>query len=118
MTYMLLIIEPPAQRGTRTREQGEQAYARMLKFADELKTQGLLRGVGSLTAHSKAARVQVRDGRPRVLDGPFAEAKEMIGGFYLVDCATREEAIAIAQRCPAAEWCAVEVRSLGPCYET
>lgn len=117
MTYMLLMIEPPEQRSTRTRAQGEQAYARMLKFADELKALGLLRGVESLAAHSKAARVQVRNGQPRVQDGPFAEAKEMVGGFYLVDCATREEAIALAQRCPAAEWCTVEVRSLGPCYD-
>ena len=59
----------------------------------------------------------VRNGRPQVLDGPFAEAKEMIGGFFLVDCNTREEAIAIATECPAAQWCTVEVRSLAPCYE-
>jgi hypothetical protein len=41
----------------------------------------------------------------------------MIGGFYLIDVPTREQAIAIAQRCPAAEWCTVEVRSLAPCYD-
>jgi hypothetical protein len=52
-----------------------------------------------------------------VLDGPFAEVKEMIGGFFLIDCQTREEAVAIAKQCPAAEWCTVEVRGLSPCYE-
>jgi hypothetical protein len=51
-----------------------------------------------------------------VIDGPFAEAKEMVGGFFLVDCETREEAVAIAAQCPAAQWCTVEVRALGPCY--
>jgi hypothetical protein len=117
MTYMLLMIEPPAQRRTRTRAQGEAVFARMQQFAEELKSQGVLRGVESLAAHSTAARVQVRDGKPRVIDGPFAEAKEMIGGFYLLDVPTREEAIGIAQRCPAAEWCTVEVRSLAPCYD-
>lgn len=117
MTYMLLVIEPPAQRATRTRAQGEAVYARMLQFAEELRTQGVLRGVESLAAHAGAARVQVRDGKPRVIDGPFAEAKEMIGGFYLLDVPSREEAIAIARRCPAAEWCTVEVRTLGPCYD-
>lgn len=117
MTYMLLMIEPPAQRATRTRAQGEDVYARMQRFAEELRAQGLLRGVESLASQAQAARVQVRDGRPRVQDGPFAEAKEMIGGFFLVDCKTREEAIALAQRCPAAEWCTVEVRSLAPCYD-
>ena len=117
MTYMLLMIEPPEQRSTRTRAEGEAVFARMLQFAEELKSQGVLRGVESLSAHSQAARVQVRAGQPRVVDGPFAEAKEMIGGFYLIDVPTREQAIAIARRCPAAEWCTVEVRSLGPCYD-
>jgi hypothetical protein len=117
MTYMLLMIEPTEQRSTRTREQGEQVYARMQRFADELKAQGLLLGVESLAAHNQATRVQVRDGHARVVDGPFAEAKEMVGGFFLVDCATREQALALAQRCPAAEWCTVEVRSLAPCYD-
>jgi hypothetical protein len=117
MTYMLLMIEPTEQRGTRTREQGQQVYARMQRFADELKAQGLLLGVESLASHKQAARVQVRDGRARVVDGPFAEAKEMIGGFFLVNCDTREQALAIAGRCPAAEWCTVEVRSLAPCFD-
>jgi len=117
MAYMLLIVEPTAQRGTRSREQGQQAYARMQRFADELKSQGLLLGVESLASLNQASRVQVRDGRARVVDGPFAEAKEMVGGFFLVDCDTREQALAIAQRCPAAEWCTVEVRSLAPCYD-
>ncbi|HSB23337.1 MAG TPA: YciI family protein [Burkholderiaceae bacterium] len=117
MAYMLLIVEPPEQRGTRTLEQGQQAYARMQRFADELKAQGLLLGVESLASLNQASRVQVRDGRARVVDGPFAEAKEMVGGFFLVDCVTRDEALAIAARCPAAEWCTVEVRPLAPCYD-
>lgn len=117
MTYMLLMIEPPQQRAGRTREQGQQAYARMQRFADELRAQGLLLGVESLASHSRAARVQVRDGRARVVDGPFAEAKEMVGGFFIVACDTREAALAIAERCPAAEWGTVEVRSLAPCYD-
>ncbi|HYJ97919.1 MAG TPA: YciI family protein [Burkholderiaceae bacterium] len=116
-SYMLLMLEPPEQRRTRTRAEGEAVFARMLQFAEELKSQGVLRGVESLSAHSQAARVQVRAGQPRVVDGPFAEAKEMIGGFYLIDVPTRAQAIAIAQRCPAGEWCTVEVRSLGPCYD-
>jgi hypothetical protein len=116
-SYLLLVIEPPEQRRSRTRAEGEAAFARMLQFAEELKGEGVLRGVESLSAHSQATRVQVRGGRPRVVDGPFAEAKEMIGGYYLIDVPTREAAVAIAARCPAAEWCTVEVRSLGPCYD-
>jgi hypothetical protein len=60
--------------------------------------------------------VKVRAGKAQLTDGPFAEAKEMVGGFFLLNCATREEAVAIAQRCPAAEWATVEVRETAPCY--
>ncbi|MES1162429.1 MAG: YciI family protein, partial [Rhizobacter sp.] len=63
-----------------------------------------------------AARVQVREGRQRLVDGPFTEAKEMIGGFFLIDVATRDEAVAIATACPAAAWATVEVREVGPCW--
>ena len=116
MAYMLLIQEPVGQRQTRTEAEGHAAYASMLKFADELKSRGILRGVESLASQDKAARVTVRDGRPQIFDGPFAEAKEMVGGFFLIDCATQAEAVGIAAQCPAAAWCTVEVRSLGPCY--
>ena len=76
----------------------------------------MLRAVESLSSQDDAVRVKVNNGRAEVLDGPFAEAKEMIGGFFLLDCATREQAVAIARECPAAEWATVEVRAVGPCY--
>jgi hypothetical protein len=116
MPYLLLIHEPIGQRQTRTRVEGEAIYERMLRFAGELKRRGVLRAVESLTSQEDAARVKVSQGRPQVVDGPFAEAKEMVGGFFLLDCATREEAVAIARECPAAEWATVEVRATGPCY--
>ena len=116
MAYMLLILEDPAQRGTRTREQGEAVFQRMVDFSRELKQQDKLLAVESLASQQKGARVQVRGGKAQVLDGPFAEAKEMVGGFFLLDVKTREEALAIASRCPAAEWATVEVRETAPCY--
>lgn len=116
MSYMLLIVEPADQRAQRTHAEGEQAYAGMLDFVEKLKSRGLLKAAESLKSLDAAARVQVRDGKPRVIDGPFAEAKEMVGGFFLLDCRTREEALALAAECPAAAWCTVEVRELGPCY--
>lgn len=117
MSYMLLILEDPQQRGTRSEAEGQAVYARMLRFGDELKARGLLVASESLGSHAGAARVEVRGGRANVLDGPFAEAKEMVGGFFLVNCASREEAVAIARQCPAAEWATIEVRALAPCYE-
>jgi hypothetical protein len=114
MPYMLLIVEDPAQRGTRTEAEGREVYQQMLQYADTLQRRGLLRGVESLS--SGGTRVQVREGGARLVDGPFAEAKEMVGGFFLVDCQTRDEALALARECPAARWATVEVRSTGPCY--
>ena len=117
MPYLLLIHEPQGQRATRSQAEGEVAYARMLEFGSSLKARGLLLAAESLLSQdASAARVQVRGGKPQVLDGPFAEAKEMVGGFFLVDCATRDEALAIAGECPAAAWATVEVRGLGPCF--
>ncbi len=116
MSYLLLVIEPTGQRATRSEAEGEEAFAQMLHFADDLKARKLLLGVNSLVSDSTGARVQMRAGQRRVLDGPFAEAKEMVGGYFLVDCATRDEAVAIAAQCPAAAWATIEVREIGPCY--
>jgi hypothetical protein len=116
MSYMLLIHEPVGQRLERTEAQGKAVYDRMLQFAESLRARGLLRTAESLASQDDASRVKVRAGQARVLDGPFAEAKEMVGGFFLVDVPTREEAVALARECPAAEWAEIEVRALGPCY--
>jgi hypothetical protein len=115
MSYLMLIAEPVGQRTERTEDEGKFAYDRMVQFAGGLKERGVL-----LTAESLAAagvRIQKRDGRTSLTDGPFAEAKEMIGGFFLLDVATRDEAVAIASECPAAEWCEIEVRKVAPCFE-
>jgi hypothetical protein len=117
MPYMLLIHEPLGQRQARTRAEGEAVYGRMLRFGDELKKRGVLRAAESLESpNPSTVRIKVGNGRPQVLDGPFAEAKEMVGGVFLLDVETREEALAIAAQCPAAEWAQVEVRACAPCY--
>ncbi|OVZ59411.1 dehydrogenase [Pigmentiphaga sp. NML080357] len=117
MAYMLLIVEPTGQRAERTEQAGRDLYDRMLAFGADLKSRGMLMAAESLASQDRAVRIQKRDGRTRMVDGPFAEAKEMIGGFFLLDCATREEAVAIAESCPAAQWCTVEVREIAPCYQ-
>jgi hypothetical protein len=117
MRYMLMIVEPTEQRAGRTPAEGREAYARMTEFGDQLRAEGRLLAVESLTSTARATRVQVRGGQAKWVDGPFAEAKEMVGGFYLVECANAEEALALAARCPAAEWATVEVRAAAPCYE-
>lgn len=117
MSYMLLISEPVGQRQTRTEAEGRAVYDRMLRWGASLKERGLLLASESLKSlDADTARLQVRNGKTQVVDGPFAEAKEMIGGFYLVACNTREQVLAIAAECPAAEWATVEVREVAPCF--
>jgi hypothetical protein len=117
MSYMLLIIEPTTQRATRTEAEGREVYGRMQRFGERLQAQGKLKASESLASQSSAVRVSTAGGPAKVTDGPFAEAKEMVGGFFLLDGVSFEEAVAIAHECPAAEWATVEVRALAPCYE-
>ena len=115
MSYMLLIVEPQGQRRTRAPEEGHSLYHRMLDYTESLKTRGVL--VASDSLRASAARLSIRAGRQNIVDGPFTEAKELVGGFFLLDCATREQALGLAAECPAAEWATIEVREVGPCYE-
>jgi hypothetical protein len=116
MPYMLLIVEPRGQRQARTEEEGRELYAKMLRWGEDLKARGVYIGSNSLLSDAKGVRVAIRDGKRSILDGPFAESKEMVGGYYLLDCASRDQAIALAEECPAAQWATVEVRELGPCH--
>jgi hypothetical protein len=115
MTFMLLIVEPQGQRRLRSEGEGREVYERMLEYTAGLKARGVLLESNSLRAES--VRLNVRAGRRSVTDGPFTESKELIGGFFLLDCATREQALAFAAECPAAQWATIEVRELGPCYD-
>jgi hypothetical protein len=113
---MLLIIEKPGDREARTEAEGRALYQQMLDYSAELKAQGLLSISQALRTDALATRLQMRDGKRVLVDGPFAEAKEMVGGFFLLTCETKDEALAIAARCPAAAYATVEVRELGPCF--
>jgi hypothetical protein len=116
MPYLLLIVEPRGQRAERGVEAGKRVYAQMGAFAAELQQRGVLLAVESLASDATGTRIQVRNGQVRALDGPFTEAKEMVGGFFLLNCDDRAQALAIAQQCPAAQWATVEVREVAPCY--
>src|ERR1700730_13714367 len=100
MSYMLLIVEPQGQRRGVSRGGGRASYGRMLEYTAGRKARGVLLGSNSLRAES--VRLNMAGGRS-VTDGPFTESKEMIGGFFLLDCATREQALSFAAECPAAQ---------------
>ena len=114
MSYMLLIVEPQGDRADRSPADGQALYQRMVDYSRELKSRGILLGVNSLK--SEAVRLHKRDGKASLVDGPFAEAKEFVGGYFLLDCHSIGEALAWAEQCPAADWATIEIREVGPCY--
>jgi hypothetical protein len=117
MAYVLLVVEKVGDRAARPPGEGALRYERMLKFSEDLKRRGLLTMSQSLKTEVDGVRISTQGQKSIVRDGPFAEAKEMIGGFFLLTCDTRERAIEIARECPAAEFATIEVRELGPCFQ-
>jgi len=114
MRYLLLIIEPRGQREARSDAEARARYAGMVAFGEGLG--GKLLASESLLPDCHGVSVQQRSGQAKLIDGPFTESKEMLGGFFLLDCASLDEALAIARRCPAARFATVEVRECAPCY--
>jgi hypothetical protein len=87
-----------------------EAVAAMGRFNEELATAGVLLSLDGLHPSSEGARVAFAGGKPSVTDGPFAETKEILGGYWLIDVPSKQEAVAWAARCPAAEREMIEVR--------
>ena len=110
MQYMLLIYENDAERVAKMDERMPvcAAYAETMKKAGIYVTGNRLRGIGSTTS------VRVVDGKTQVIDGPYAEAKEQLGGFHVIDVPDLDTALAWAARCPAAGRGTVEVRPVWP----
>jgi hypothetical protein len=117
MSYALLIVEKPGDRAARSDAEGRDLYDRMLNFSTDLKRRGLLTMSQSLKTDAAGVRVSKQEQKFTMRDGPFAESREMIGGFFLLTCTTREEALSIARECPAINWATIEVRELGPCFQ-
>ncbi|WP_374496205.1 YciI family protein [Zoogloea sp.] len=116
MAYLLLIQETRGARAARSADEAHRLYDDMMAFAAGLQADGILRAAESLRTDDHAVRISAAAGKPQLLDGPFTEAREMVGGFFLLDVSTREDAIAIALRCPAVAWATVEVRECAPCH--
>jgi len=116
MEFLLLIVEARGDRESRSEAEGRGLYEEMVRFGEGLAARGQLLASRSLRPDRHGVRVIQDGGKPILRDGPFAETKEMVGGFFLLDCADREEAVTIAAQCPAARFASVEVRECAPCY--
>ena len=107
MKYMLLIY---ADEQILTDAERQHCFAESTQLAHELKAQGHYLATAPLQPVSTATSVQVRDGKRLVTDGPFAETREQLGGYYLINAQDLDEAIAIAARIPGARRGTVEIR--------
>jgi hypothetical protein len=112
MRYALLICTDEAADQALSPAEYETYMAGYAKFGEEMGRRGVLTGGERLKPTTDATSVQVRDGQTITSDGPFAETKEQIGGFYLIDCKDLDEAIEIAAKIPGASNGTVEVRPI------
>ena len=112
MQFMLVLYEDPELIATE--EQRQEAVQRVGEYAMRLVGDGTLKGGSPLHPVTEAKKVRTREGQQRILDGPFAEAKEVMAGYFIVEAPSVEAATAIAARCPNAEFGSVEVRQIVP----
>jgi hypothetical protein len=108
MEYMLLIYGPEAK----TQAPNPERMAAYIAYTEALKQAGVLRGGNRLQPVASATTVRSANGKPAVLDGPFAETKEQLGGYYLIDVPDLDAALGWAARCPGAGHGSIEVRPL------
>lgn len=111
MRYALLIYteEPTSPPSEEVVGQVKRAYA---AFTEEVKGRGLMEGGQAFQSAQTATTVRVRDGEVLTTDGPFAETKEVLGGFYLLDCRDLDEAIELAAKIPGALSGSIEIRPI------
>jgi len=113
MRFMMLMIPhgyESAAPGTMPEDAAR--IASMMKYNEDLQKAGILLALDGLHPPSMGARVSFEGGKPKVRDGPFAEAKEVLGGYWVIQVSSREEAIEWAKRCPATPNEVIEVRQV------
>lgn len=110
MKYMLLIYNSQAEVPQFTPEEQQAITAEWMAFNAEAQAAGILLSYGGLAPVTDATTIRVRDGKTLIADGPFAETREVLGGFYMVDCQDLDEAISWAAKIPSAKYGSIEVR--------
>lgn len=112
MRFMMLMIPKGYESAKPGTVPEAKAVAAMMKYNESLQKAGVLLALDGLHPPSMGARVTFPDGKPHVVDGPFPEAKEVLGGYWIIQVKSREEAIAWASRCPAGPNEVIEIRQV------
>src|SRR5882672_968748 len=112
MRFMMLMIPKGYESAKPGTLPGPRAIAAMMKYNESLQKAGVLLSGEGLHPPSMGARVSFAGGKPKVTDGPFAEAKEVLGGYWMIQVKSRDEAIEWAKRCPGAENEVIEIRQV------
>lgn len=110
MRFMLLVIPKGYESAPPSQMPDPKQVEQMMKFNESLADAGVLLSLDGLTPPSAGARVSFKGGKPQVIDGPFAEAKECVGGYWMIQVKSREEAIEWAKRAPMKDSEIIEVR--------
>jgi len=112
MRFMMLMIPLSYETAPPTVDLDPERVRAMMQYNQALKDAGVLITLDGLHPPSAGARVTFAGGKPLVTDGPFTEAKEVLGGYWMIDVKSREEAIAWAKKCPASENEIIEIRQV------
>jgi hypothetical protein len=112
MKYILLIHHDEQTRSKLTEDERRALTGEYMQLTQQLTSSGHYLGGAPLHPTSTASSVRVRNGKRLVTDGPFAETREQLGGYFMVEAASQDEAVEIAARIPGARWGTVEVRQV------
>src|SRR5258708_36975593 len=112
MRFMMLVIPKGYDKAEPGAMPDAQAVAAMMKYNESLQKAGVLLALDGLHPPSMGARVSFSGGKPKVTDGPFAEAKEVVGGYWMVQVKSKEEAIEWASGCPASDKQIIQMRQV------
>jgi hypothetical protein len=110
MKFMLMMIDDEKHVASLSDGDIDKILEKHTAFADELRARGKWIGANRLRVSSEASTLRLRDGKPVVIDGPFAESKEAVGGYHLIEAASKQEAIELAKKLPLLARGAIEVR--------
>jgi hypothetical protein len=112
MRYLLMICTDESADAASSPEEQGATFAEYGVFMEEMGRRSVLQGGERLRPTTDATTVRVRDGETITSDGPFAETKEQVGGYYVVDCKDLDEAIEVAAKIPGAKFGSIEVRPI------